>query len=885
MIPRVFISHTSEFTKYPEGKTFIDAAIAAVIRAGHVPCDMGYFTARDQQPADYCWQQVRKCDVYVGVIGFRYGSPVRDRPEVSYTELEFEAASDDPAKFRLVFLLDENATVPGWFTKDHEFGKRQETFRKRIQDAGFICAQFRDISQLELLIYQALVEHVQLTPPASEPETIEWPEGKSPYPGLEWFDEGYAPLYFGREREVDDVIAKMSESQGRFLLISGASGSGKSSMVAAGLWHALAKEGRLPASEKWRWLRLTPGFDGREPFESLASGLKQAFPKIRTRADDLAASLAKGTTMIGALLAPHLSADQEVLLFVDQLEELYTQGFKAEDIQHFLERLVATTRVPQNRIRVVTTVRSEFIGKLEESEPVLQVLNAGYHYHLRPVSPRMLQEMVEKPAQATGYQFDPHLVDEILYEAGKEPGNLPLVAYTLKQLFARRQGRTFMLEAYKDIGGVAGAIGTKADQVMEKLDENVCRTFDHVFAELVHLERDHPPTRKRGVLSAFRAEEGATTLIQALAGPDCRVLVTSGETNAASVEVAHEKLFAAWPRLKAWLDEGGEALRLIEHAEEAARRWYENGERREELWLGPRVQDVQKALQRFGKIPSPVFERFLNPMKEFIAQLDQTTLSHRDRLQIGYSLAQFGDPRPGIGLRKDGLPDIEWLEIPPGPIKLEDVDHVFEVQPFRLAKYPVTNIQFQAFIDAEDGYQNEEWWQGLVQNEEPAASTWSESNFPREKVSWYEAAAFCRWLSYRAGSRIRLPMEWEWQQGATGGDPTYEYPWPGGWDGTRCNSTESRLNRTTSVGIYPSGVTQQGVMDMAGNVFEWCLNKHNNPDRLESAILDETDGMRVIRGGSWDSEKGFLRPSFRSSRNFPANRSNGIGFRLAQDIE
>ena len=109
---RVFISHTSEFAKYPERKSFIDAAIAAVNRAKCVPYDMGYFTARDEKPAHYCIERVRDCEVYVGIIGFRYGSPVRDRPDVSYTELEFEAASESPAKTRLVFLLDPTSSVP-----------------------------------------------------------------------------------------------------------------------------------------------------------------------------------------------------------------------------------------------------------------------------------------------------------------------------------------------------------------------------------------------------------------------------------------------------------------------------------------------------------------------------------------------------------------------------------------------------------------------------------------------------------------------------------------------------------------------------------------------------------------------------------------------------
>ena len=112
---RVFVSHTSEFTKFPEKRSFIDAAVAAVNRAGDVPCDMSYFTARDEKPAEYCSERVRQCDVYIGIIGFRYGSPVRDRPEVSYTELEFETACEMPPKTRFVFLLDDAAKVPRLF--------------------------------------------------------------------------------------------------------------------------------------------------------------------------------------------------------------------------------------------------------------------------------------------------------------------------------------------------------------------------------------------------------------------------------------------------------------------------------------------------------------------------------------------------------------------------------------------------------------------------------------------------------------------------------------------------------------------------------------------------------------------------------------------------
>ena len=120
---------------------------------------------------------------------------------------------------------------------------------------------------------------------------------------------------------------------------------------------------------------------------------------------------------------------------------------------------------------------------------------------------------------------------------------------------------------------------------------------------------------------------------------------------------------------------------------------------------------------------------------------------------------EFGDTRPGVGLRSDGLPDIVWIDIPGGQIKLENIDHVFEVKPFRMAKYLVTNAQFDAFIKAEDGYRNEEWWNGMERSKEVSAASWQEANSPRETVSWFEAVAFCRWLSQRTGSKIRLPTE------------------------------------------------------------------------------------------------------------------------------
>ena len=881
---RVFISHTSEFTKYPEKKSFIDAAIAAVNRAGDVPCDMGYFTARDEKPSDYCKKRVRECEVFVGVIGFCYGSPVRDRPDVSYTELEFEAASDSRAKTRLLFLLDPAALVPHQLFSDLKYGDRQDAFRKRIGDAGVMCKPFADVHELEKLIYQALVETGGSRTNTGEPQRINWPDGKSPYPGLLSFDQEYAPLFFGRDREVAEVIAKMCEPAGRFLIVSGASGSGKSSLVAAGLWQELIVKDRIPGSRTWEWLRIQPGDGKRSPFEALGWGLKQTSLQIAQRPETLADELAAESGNLGKLLFSKLTGDREFLLFVDQLEELFTTGFKAEDVRNFLKNLVTCASDKRNRLRVVATLRSEFIARLEESEAVLPLLNAGYNYHLGLVSPRVLQDTIEMPANATSYEFEPRLVDDILSEASQEPGALPLVAYALKQLFDRRRERTFTRKAYEEIGGVAGAIGRAADQVVEALDKETRGAFDKVFAELVHIERDRPPTRKRAALTAFKSDANANKLVNALEGQDCRVLVVGGDAREPSVQVAHEKLFTAWPNLNEWIDKGGEALRLIDYSEEAARRWEKGGDNPQELWMGTKAAEVSYVLRRFSKEATPVLERFLNPQQVLLNQLEHISLGHDRRALIGRILAEYRDTREGVELRGNGLPDIKWIDIPGGTVELEDVEGRFKVKPFRIAKYPVTNIQFQAFVDAEDGYRNVEWWKDIKRSEEPAEPSWREANSPRETLSWFEAVAFSKWLSKRTGLKIRLPTEWEWQLAATGGDPEREYPWLGGWDPAKCNSVESRLNRTTAVGIYPNGATAQGVHDMAGNVWEWCLNKYENSDHDEALKIDSDErGQRVMRGGSWYDFPVNLRSSTRNWSG-AGYRNGGVGFRLAQDL-
>jgi len=247
------------------------------------------------------------------------------------------------------------------------------------------------------------------------------------------------------------------------------------------------------------------------------------------------------------------------------------------------------------------------------------------------------------------------------------------------------------------------------------------------------------------------------------------------------------------------------------------------------------------------------------------------------------------DNRRGVGLTPAGLPDIEWVDIGRGTLTLEDVKVEIDVKPFRIARYLVTNRQFQAFVDAPDGYSNKQWWKRIKQSPAPSSPLWPEANHPRETVSWYEAVAFCRWLTAKSRERglfgknqeIHLPTEWEWQQAATNGNPDNVYPWGVERDASRCNSKETGLLRTSAVGLYPHGTWQDGPLDMMGNLWEWCLNEYENPKAWNATRIDKS-GRRVIRGGSSSGVLLYLRSSTRTGSN-AGDRASIFGFRLAQD--
>ncbi|MCF1182437.1 SUMF1/EgtB/PvdO family nonheme iron enzyme [Marichromatium gracile] len=249
------------------------------------------------------------------------------------------------------------------------------------------------------------------------------------------------------------------------------------------------------------------------------------------------------------------------------------------------------------------------------------------------------------------------------------------------------------------------------------------------------------------------------------------------------------------------------------------------------------------------------------------------------RLEIGDALARLGDPRPGVGLRPDGLPDIVWIEIPSGPFVYQNGE-TRELPTFWIARYPVTNAQYLSFID-DGGYEEPRWWVDLVRPT-PQRSLWPQSNRPRTDINWYEAVAFTRWLNAKLGlpeGSLRLPTELEWEKAARG-EHGRIYPWGEEYrsgyanvDETSAGAGQWSLGQTTAVGLYPHGDSSEGVADLAGNVLDWCLNK------VDDVTVVTPGEFHVLRGAWWIFDPDNARSTKFYGRP-PEDRSDSVGFRL-----
>ncbi len=271
------------------------------------------------------------------------------------------------------------------------------------------------------------------------------------------------------------------------------------------------------------------------------------------------------------------------------------------------------------------------------------------------------------------------------------------------------------------------------------------------------------------------------------------------------------------------------------------------------------------------------------------------------RASAGQTLARLGDPRPGVGLGPDGVPDIAWCDVPAGPFLMGNTKQTDDMaygdeapqhearirEPYCISKYPITNVQFDAFV--QDGGYTEEWgrcwtaegwqWKGDRREPDKYGGVYDLPNHPVVMVTWYEAAAFSNWLGEKLGLKVSLPTEAQWERAARGVDGR-RYPWAGELTPDHANYDQTGIGTTTAVGIFPRGANPEtGVLDMSGNVWEWCRTKWR--DSYESKPDEGLTGSdtRVLRGGAFDTYAGLVRCAVRSG-NDPYNRVWFYGFRV-----
>ncbi len=388
--------------------------------------------------------------------------------------------------------------------------------------------------------------------------------GVAPYKGLLFFEQADADLFFGREALIKHLAERVTDlamdASPRFLAMVGASGSGKSSLVRAGLAVALQSLG-------WEIHIFTPTTN---PMKMLAAD------------DNLS-----GT-----------QTDKNRLILVDQFEETFTlcrdEGERAE----FIEKLISIAGDKSGKTRVVIALRADFYSHCSQY-PLLRAAVAAEQEYIGQMTTAELRRAVEEPARRGGWEFEPGLVDILLSDIGAdgmgqpEPGALPLLSHALLVTWERRRGRTFTIQGYRASGGVRGAIAETAESVftdqLNQVQQNLARD---IFLRLTELGEGTEDTRRRAALNelAHKSEEAIQlrAVLNTLA--EAR-LITLNEDSA---EVAHEALIREWQRLHEWLSQDREGLRLHHHLSDAAFEWEARRHDPAELYRGARLAQIRE---------------------------------------------------------------------------------------------------------------------------------------------------------------------------------------------------------------------------------------------------------------------------------------------------
>jgi|GEM_PF-2056448 len=593
-----------------------------------------------------------ECDIVIVIFWSRMGTELIDEDDVRYEsgthwELMDAINSDRSSKRTVVYRRTEEKRFAPDETEDLEQYNRLDTFLKSDlfhKDGRIVRGineynkpdDFREefMTHFEELVLEILEEqgqHPLSNPtPQQQPDndnltTVEpkaWNPDDSPFPGLRAFVEDDAGIFFGRGQETDALISQLTDS--RFVAIVASSGSGKSSLVGAGLIPRL-RGNAIEGSKDWKIVRFTPS---ENPFEGLFNATVTAFPQFEPNPlqahgvqQDFIRDMRQAPEAFLNICQAGFKQEEdwvELLLFIDQFEELFTLTNK-DDAQAFVNLLA--TIATDSRIRVIVTLRADFYQSAVVYPELADLLRRG-SFPLALPRRDALREMIESPAERAGITFEAGLIDRILDDVGNEPGNLALMAYALDELYKLDDDGTLTFAEYHELGGVQGAIGTRADNLWQKieLDESL---LHQVFLRLIEVDERGTATRRRAEIPAD-IDDDTRQLIDAFI--DARLLTADvdGQTSVATVEVAHEAILREWHTLADWIAEREADFRVVARMRRDAQWWDSHGRREQDLPRAEQTDEFWQACENLGLVidneTTPLLAVFAQDERERLIQ-------------------------------------------------------------------------------------------------------------------------------------------------------------------------------------------------------------------------------------------------------------------------
>jgi WD40 repeat protein/DNA-binding SARP family transcriptional activator len=483
---------------------------------------------------------------------------------------------DVPAEW----LLEASGGVP---RRVHEVAgqwARREAARRVDAVAGRAAAGRTELRSMEAELASDVVELQVAHERGALADDYEAPL-VCPFKGLASFEVADAPYFFGRERLVAELVARLVGAP--LLAVVGPSGSGKSSVLRAGLLPALAA-GVLPGSNDWRQVLMRPG---RDPVRELAGALKD------------------------------LDGDRRVVLAVDQFEEAFTVCGNETERAEFMSKLVHAAQSEGERYVVVFALRADYYGRCA-AYPELSSLLAANNVLVGSMQRDELQRAVQGPSRRAGLRVEHELVQALVADVEHEPGGLPLLSTALLELWQRRDARRLRYSAYVQTGGVRGAVARLAEDAFAQLDEAQQAVARRVLMRLVGVGDGDRVERQRVALSELEIdrEEDVGRAVALLI--DRRLLTVS----TGCIELAHEALLREWPRLAGWIDENRDGMRIQRGLRSAAQEWQRVSRDDGALYRGTRLTEARE--WRDARAPS------LNELeREFLAASEASRAHER----------------------------------------------------------------------------------------------------------------------------------------------------------------------------------------------------------------------------------------------------------------